>query len=487
VLFVLGLMSKTVTATLPAALLVVFWWQRGRLSWRRDVLPLVPFFVFGALGGVVTAYFERTLIGATGEEFDLSLIGRVLLAGRVIWFYLGKLIWPTNLMFWYPRWTIDPAQFSHWLYPLAAIGATIGLWAIRGRWRAPLGAWLFFVGTLSPVLGFLNVYPFRFSYVADHFQYLACLGPIVLAAAGITLGIARLPLPVRPVANAVAVALAAGLTLLTWFQSAVYADPVTLYEDTLAKNPDCWAAHNNLGEVLKNQTPRAAEHFRRALELKPNYAEAHNNLGTTLLETGQTDAAIKQFVAAIELRRDVPDWYINLANALTIAGRAPEAIPILEHVVQVAPEFAEAENNLADALLAVGRPQEAIAHAEKALQLEPSWPEPRSIIGNALLNMNRPQEAAVRLNEAVRINPEFLAAWANLGVAYALSNQRDDAVAAIGRAMDLARANGRSASVQQLQRRLDAYRAGILNFRDQPPSAAQPSPASENSKSPPSP
>ena len=160
-LFVLGLESKTVTATLPAALLVIFWWQRGRLSWRRDVLPLVPFFVLGAAAGLVTAVFERKLIGAEGAAFDWSILDRCLIAGRAICFYLGKLFWPADLIFIYPRWHIDPSDWRQYLYPAAAVGllaAAWAVWAVR-RWRGPLAAMLYFVGTLLPVLGFCNVYP----------------------------------------------------------------------------------------------------------------------------------------------------------------------------------------------------------------------------------------------------------------------------------------------------------------------------------------
>src|SRR5262249_48756811 len=161
-LFVLGLLTKTVTATLPAALLVIFWWQRGTLSWKRDVVPLLPFFALGAAAGLLTAWVERTLIGAQGAGFELTFLERGLLAGRVVWFYLSKLVLPANLMFIYPRWKIDATIWWQWLFPMATLSAVVLLWAIRRRSRAPLAGWLLFVGTLAPVLGFVNVYPFVF-------------------------------------------------------------------------------------------------------------------------------------------------------------------------------------------------------------------------------------------------------------------------------------------------------------------------------------
>jgi hypothetical protein len=188
-LFLLSILSKSVTATLPAALLVIFWWKRGLLSWRQDVLPLVPFFVFGISVGLFTAYAEYEWVGATGGTYDLSMIQRLMLAPRIVLFYLAKLLLPVHLAFSYPHWDINPRDWTQWLYPVGAFAILVSSWALRHRSRAPLAAFLFFVGTLFPVLGFFNVYPFVYSYVADHFQYLASLGIIVLGASGITIAI----------------------------------------------------------------------------------------------------------------------------------------------------------------------------------------------------------------------------------------------------------------------------------------------------------
>ena len=164
-LFILALLTKTVTATLPAALLVVFWWRRGRISWRRDVVPLVPWFVLAIASGLFTAWVERRLIGAEGAAFDLTLAQRCLLAGRAIWFYLGKLLWPVHLVFVYPRWDVKTAAAGWTGYLALSVLVTAALWILRRRMRGPLAAWLFFVGSLFPALGFLNVYPFLFSCV----------------------------------------------------------------------------------------------------------------------------------------------------------------------------------------------------------------------------------------------------------------------------------------------------------------------------------
>ena len=241
-LFLLGLLSKTVIATLPAALLLVFWWQRGKLSWKQDVLPLIPFFVAGVGAGLFTAWVEWAFVGASGSEFNFSFIERTLIAGRVIWFYLGKLIWPVDLIFMYPRWHVSQVIWWQYLFPAMALLVTLGLWLLSRRNRGPLAAWLFFVGTLFPALGFFNVYPFRFSFVADHFQYLAMIGPLTLAAAGIDKLFRRLKDGREFWEPKFCGTLLLVLGGLTWYQCGLYADGETLWRVTLARNPDCWMA-----------------------------------------------------------------------------------------------------------------------------------------------------------------------------------------------------------------------------------------------------
>jgi 4-amino-4-deoxy-L-arabinose transferase-like glycosyltransferase len=162
-LFACALMTKTVTATLPAALLVLFWWKRGKIEWKRDVMPLLPWFLIAAASGLFTAWVERTIIGAEGAEFNLDAIPRLVLAGRVIGFYLWKLVWPAELIFTYPRWTVSSVSWLQWQIAIVPVVIMAILFALRARSRAPLAAALIFVGSLFPVLGFVNVYPFRYS------------------------------------------------------------------------------------------------------------------------------------------------------------------------------------------------------------------------------------------------------------------------------------------------------------------------------------
>lgn len=366
-LFVLGLMTKTVTATLPATLLVIFWWQRGRLCWKRDALPLVPWFVLGAAGGLFTAWVEHEIIGAKGASFDLSAVERLMLAGRVVWFYLGKLIWPAELIFIYPRWEVDAGVWWQWLFPAALGAALVAAALARKRTRTPLAALLFFMGTLFPVLGFFNVYPFLFSYVADHFQYLASLGVIVPAAAGLAWCLHRVR---TPAGAAVPLVL---LGLLAWRQAATYADPATLYVTTIARNPQCWLAYTNLGLILDDQgrPGDAIGLYRRALELNPDNAYAHNNLGVALDKTGRHADAAASIERAISLRPDTAIWHSNLGVALTNAGRYEEAIERHERALALQPDNWGIHNNLALTYARMGRPLDALQEYRAAAELAP--------------------------------------------------------------------------------------------------------------------
>ncbi len=189
-LFVLALLSKTATVMLPAVLPVIFWWQRGRLSWKRDLLPLVPFFLVGGLAATMTVRVERDT-GAVGSDFAFGYLERCLIAGRAVWFYLGKLVWPLDLVFFYPRWQVSRGECRQYLFPAATLLLLAVAWSLRGRWRAPLAALLFFIVNLFPVLGFINVYFSKFSFVADHFQYLASMGIVTLFSAGAALLLSR--------------------------------------------------------------------------------------------------------------------------------------------------------------------------------------------------------------------------------------------------------------------------------------------------------
>ncbi|WP_414664127.1 tetratricopeptide repeat protein [Horticoccus sp. 23ND18S-11] len=434
--FALALLTKTVTATLPAALLVILWWRQGRLGWRRDVAPLLPWFALGTAAGLYTAWFEHAQIGAQGADFALGPVERVLLAGRALWFYAAKVVWPAELIFIYPRWTIDAGEAWQWLFPLGAMALIAGL-AWRRRQNAGLlaGA-LFFGGTLFPALGFVNVFPFLYSYVADHFQYVASLGLITLGAAGASRGLERLP---RTGAIAVTIALLGTLGTFTWQHAGTYRDVFTLYRTTLAKNPACWMAHNNLGIALVDagRADEALTHYHQALGLRRDYAEAENNLGYALSRLGRHAEALTHLERAIQLKPGYADAHNNLGAALMGVGRSTEGIAAFATAIGLNPRDAVAHFNHGLAIASSGRPAEAIAHFERALSLNPGYAEAELNWGVALTVTGRTSEALPHFERALQLNPALPHAHLSFGRALAGIGRYDDAIARFRAALEL--------------------------------------------------
>ena len=373
-LFLCALLSKTTACTLPAVLLVLIWWKRRSVE-KADLQALSPMFVLGLTLGVMTAWLEKNHVGASGAEWSLSFLERCLLAGRALWFYAGKLLWPSPLIFIYPRWEIDPKVWWQYLFPAAAIVTLVWLWSLQKRiGREPLVAVLCYTISLAPALGFFNVYPFRFSYVADHFQYLASMALISLAVGSAAAICGRAGVCGRNLGS-----LAAAIVLLmlggtTWRQSHIYQSPETLWSDTLAKNRRCWLARDNLGDALlrAGNIQEAVGQYEQALRIKPDYPEAHNALGLALDRLGRMQEAIEHFEQALRAEPNYAAAHNSLAIALYQQAREQEAIEHWKQALRIQPDYAEVYCNLGIAMERAGELHEAIEYYQQALKLQPN-------------------------------------------------------------------------------------------------------------------
>jgi tetratricopeptide (TPR) repeat protein len=480
--FILAILSKPSVVMLPVVLALCIWWRTGRIYWR-NVAALAPFVLISALASVWTILEQKFHAGAIGAEWAQTWPDRLIIAGRAIWFYVAKLAWPHPLIFIYPRWQIDSSQLIAYLPLLAALAALGVLWFVHSKWspgrrslgeggRAALFATAYYVVSLFPVLGFFSVYFFRYSFVSDHFQYLASMGPLALAGAGIVTAVGRFGETPFRLASAAADALqfsgniaavrskslllvaTAGTCLLlfailTWRQTAIYHNLVTLYTATLTKNPGCWMAHYNLGIALNDQgdADGAIAHYRQAVELRPSYAEAHynlgrllaqkgqldeatvhyekaleindadaeahNNLGATLFAKGHVDEAIAHYRKALVIQPDCADASCNLASALLSNGDLDGAIAYYSACLAILPNQAEAQYNLASALFQTGRMDEAIAHYQKVLELRPESADARANLGSVFLAKGRVRDAIAQYRDALRIAPDNVAAQSN--------------------------------------------------------------------------
>jgi len=429
-LFLFGLMCKTAIAPLPAIILAVLWWRRGRLRLRDDVVPSLPFFGLGIGAGLFTAWVERNFVGAHGTVFQLSILQRCLIAARDFWFYLFKLLWPVKLTFIYPRWQISGAIWWQYLFPLTLILLLALIWRLRKKNRGPLAAVLVFLGLLFPALGFINVYPFIYSFVADHFQYLACVGPLTLFAAGMTMAldsIAPGKVLLRPT---ISFLLLLTLGALSWRQCRDYRDIETLWRTTIARNPDCWMAYSNLGSFLsaRGNVDEAIRDFRKALELWPNQSKDHNNLGKALVQKGRIAEAMDHFQTALRVSPEDPDTESNIGAASLQQGDADEAISHLRRAVEKWPRHAQGHINLGNALLQNREIDAAIAEYEKTLAVPFDHAESHYSIGTALRQKGDVEEAIVHYRKALELRPDYANAHNNLGNALRQQGRTEEAV-----------------------------------------------------------
>ena len=439
--FVLAMLSKGSVAMLPLVLLGLVAWRRK--IGPRDLLQLLPFFVAAAVLAAVDVWFQAH--GSAEIIRSAGPLERILGAGGVVWFYLYKALWPASLIFVYPQWHVDPADWLWWFPLLSAVAVTVLLLrkAFAGSGNgaprsALLAAWLYFCAMLVPVMGLTNVYFMKYSLVADHYQHLALIGVVAMAATAWTRWKFKGSV-------AIAAMVTAALACLTCRQCLNYRDAETLYRATIASNPSCWMAHTNLGSLLADIPGRQKEalaEFEEALRLRPDLVEVRNNLGAAWLKTpGRLNDAIGQLEEALRLNPGYAGAHNNLGFALsTIPGRMNDAIAQYEEALRLKPGYAEAHNNLGNALATIpGRVNDAIAQYEEALRLKPGLADAHNNLGFALVTVpGRLNDAIAQYEEALRLTPEDADAHYNLGnVLATVPGRLNDAVAQYGEALRL--------------------------------------------------
>jgi tetratricopeptide (TPR) repeat protein len=278
------------------------------------------------------------------------------------------------------------------------------------------------------------LYTFRYTFVADHYQYVASIGLIALAAAGITIAFKTKPFLKLTCCGALLLTLG----ILTWRQAGIYRNLETLWRDTLAKNPDCWIAHNNLGVLLRNQgrIEEAMEHYHKAIQLNPNYSESLNNLGYALAGKGRFDEAIENYRKAIQINPDFSALN-NLGFALAAQGRFDEAIENYRKAIQINPHSPGTLDNLGIALASQGRFDEAIENYRKAIQINPTNVIALDNLGRALASQGRFDEAIENFHKAIQINPNHPDVFFGFGIVLTQSGRTKEAVAQYREALRL--------------------------------------------------
>ena len=501
-LFVCGLLSKTTIIPLPAVILLLVWWKRGKIVWR-DTYPLFLFVAVGVAMGLITRHYEQGL-SANGKEVQFSLVDRCLLAGRNLWFYSGKLTWPHPLIFIYPRWKIDPSSLLDWLPLLALAPVALVLWLIRNRsWGRPVFVALaYYVGLLFFVLGFFNISFFLYSFVADHFQYLACMGPIALFAAGITLAFNRLGKAKPVLMLLLSACLLTVLGVLTWNQSRLYASEETLLNAVVSQNPNAFVAYDNLGGILWSRGKReeAIQQYKMSVAIHPDPRNLHD-LGIALLQTDKPDEAVADFQEAIKLSANPAPAYADLGTAYVQMGQIATGIKYIQKALQMMPDLAIGYYDLGNAYFQEKQLDLAIANWQKTLDLLPGLPSAHNNLANAFLLEGQPAKAIQHWKEALAASPDLVNAQVSLAwvlatcpqaslrngneamelaqrasrltgdkdpvvlralaAAYAESGRFPEAVQTAQHALQLAQAQSNSALANSIQSQMQFYQTGL--------------------------
>jgi protein O-mannosyl-transferase len=438
ILYLLALLAKTTACTLPAALLLILWLQKKPINKRR-LIQLVPFLILSIGMGLLAVWWERYHQGTTRTLFPfLSPIERILVASRAVWFYLSKLIWPSNLTFIYPKWNISPSHLLDYTWLPAGIVLCVAIYFLR-RYvgRSVEVAAAFFAATLSPVLGFIMLFTFRYTFVADHYQYLACIGPIALFSAGIV-SLADILKQYRALILSAALFAVASLGALTWRQAAMYGNIETLWRTTLARNPECWMAHTNLGLVLlqQGQFDDGIAHYRAALQMQPDSWDAEYNLGAALLGRGKVDEAILHCERAVAMQPNDPDAQVALGDALLQKKRVEEAIVHYHKAMALRPDYFLAYYGLARAFVEKGELDAAVQHCRAALFIRPDDADCHTVLAVAFDQKGETAEAIQHYEKAVEISPKSISALTNL--AWLLATSSNDALRDGNKAVKLA-------------------------------------------------
>ena len=436
VLYAAGLLSKSIVVTLPVALLIWHWWKQGRVT-STDLLRLVPFCVVGLVITIGDLSFARSIVPVS---FDYSLAERALIAARALWFYTGKLLWPTSLAVIYPRWDIYVADPLAWGYLIAAVALAVVLWHFRSQLgRGPLAGALFFVVTLSPILGFVDYGYMKYAFVADRYQYLAGIGVMAVVIGAAAYGVGRLPsLWQRGVLGVAAVVLVV-LGMLTWRQASIYRDEETFNRHVIALNPQARNAHCHLGNTLYNQGryAEALDAYRVAAEQPLDYAVAHSNLGMALNKLKRYKEAETHLRRAIALDSKTKHGHRHLGDALYDQGRYAEAVDAYRVAAEQRPDDAVAHASLGATLNILGRNEEAETHLHRAIALNPSHTEALYFLATLRAEQQRYDEMLELLQRLIDIDPNDAEAHVSMGVAFFFLGRSDEALQHFDQALSL--------------------------------------------------
>ena len=433
--FALGLMSKPMLVTLPFVLLLLDYWPLRRIksihsNYERDVqaerafdkefkktsfynlvLEKVPFLILSIFTCFLTFFAQK--YGGAVKSLDLFPLN-LRIANALISFlnYIKKMFLPVRLAILYPY----PEILPIW-HVLAAgfliIGSFIFIIRKSGKYPYLMTGWLWYMGTLMPVIGLVQV---GLQSMADRYTYIPLIGLFIIITWGISDIIQKFPFR-RSMIGGFSILIIAALMISTWLQTGYWHNTKTLLEHTIRVTNKNYLAYHGLGVALIEQgrTKEGIDNLYNALQIKYDYAEAHKNLGIVLVSQGRLDEAIMHYEEALRISPDSEILHNSIGIALFKKGNIQESITHFSEAIRIWPDYVRAHNNLGIALASQGNIQEAILHYKNALKIKPDYAEAHFNMGIALEKLGKNEEAILHYNEAIRIKPDYSRARYNLG------------------------------------------------------------------------
>jgi protein O-mannosyl-transferase len=440
VLLAFGLMSKPMVVTLPCVLILLDFWPLCRiadkkfqilpapgphpfppLSIPRLVLEKAPLFLLAAASSVIT-YLVQQKGGAVATANDLSLASRAANALVSYCRYLGKTFWPAHLAAPYPyhgAWSIGSVAGA----ALLLLGIT--LWACLQMRRRPylLVGWLWFLGTLVPVLGLVQV---GGASMADRYTYIPMIGLLLMVAWVLPDLLSPMKRFKWPLASASAVVILACLAL-TSRQIQYWSSSEALFRHALAVTPDNADIRYYIASTLalEGKSAEALAEYNQALQINPAHYRARCNLARLLVQMGRLDEAMPQYSKVLQTNPGYAKAHDGLGFILARQGKIPDAIAEYQQALKINPNSAESRNNLGSAFESQGKLDEARTQFTEALRINPRFAEAHYNLGNLLATQGRFEDARFQLSEALHLRPDYADAQSRLGLLLASKGDLD--------------------------------------------------------------
>lgn len=447
--FCLGLMAKPMLVTLPFVLLLLDYWPLQRFQWQRQIeeqaLPLfapfdityqkspnwylfcekIPLFVLTGVSCVIT-YIVQQAAGAL--EMMKTLSPNIRISNALISYsgYILKIIYPTRLAVLYPLSVNAIYKWQAAVSLIVLIAISAGIIYMAGSRRYLIVGWLWYLGTLVPVIGLVQV---GSQAMADRYTYLPSIGIFIIVAWG------SAELLTKWRYQAISLRILGGLLICvmvfcTRAQIRYWKSDFTLYQRALAVTRDNFIIHHNYGYCLSEngQPEEAIKHFTEALRIKPDYDKAHLNLGVVLASQGKLDEAIEHFNEALRINPGSAEAYCNLGSALNAQGKLGEAVVSYMEALRINPNLAEVHYNLGIIFIRLRSFDKAAVHLSEALRIKPDFTNALNKLGYALISQGKLDEAVSEYRKFLQRLPDSAETHNNLGIALAIQGKFNQAI-----------------------------------------------------------